>query len=76
MVHNASQDRVGMRSSTVGINYEPKSATKIDNGIKLNYNDNNDQRNLSRSNKKQDLLNKSITRSNPKSSIKKYAEFR
>lgn len=52
MVHNASQDRVGMRCSTVGINYEPKSATKIDNGIKLNYNDNNDQRNLSRSNKK------------------------
>jgi len=52
MVHNASQDNINVRNTTVNINYEPKSATKIDNGIKLNFSDNNDHRNLSRSNKK------------------------
>lgn len=76
LVHNASSNNINVKSTTESISYyEPKSVTKSDSGKQLNFNDNNDHRSLSRSKSKYDLLNKSITRSNPISE-KRYADFR
>jgi len=52
MVQNVSQDDIDVKKTTDDINQEPKSATKTDHGLKLDYNDNNDHRSLSRSKSK------------------------